>query len=276
MNAKQLVFHIGLHKTGTSYLQRSVFPKLFSDQNYLFGKSAEHALTMRDFDMSQPHVLSSERWSGDVLQPHNSWANFARFCTQVSMLGDVKAKVILVLRPHEEWLWSAYLQRIKFGGSFVSFRDYIEGFGDKGLSWAERVNALEGHDLLLLDYRELTLSPFSFISRIADFAGVPMLDALPSNKANWRNITPKHTLSLIAANKVSRTIHISNHVSSIFLRTRMISSNQEHNIRDSIIRFVERLAPRNGEISPPSLPQRLKDQLYRDWVRSWEIAAPSL
>ena len=176
LSDKNIVLHVGLHKTGTSYLQRHVFPHLPQtrfvyprhyvpeDQNPIteFAYRMFHVNpTLLDTTdekqkidafiegLSQPNVLiSSEDFFGFYFE------NYLTHRSNSALLKAVfpAAKVVMVTRRQDKWLESAYKQTLHGGFStsvnrFLNYKnstfgDYNVGVyqgpnvGVKDLNWA--------------------------------------------------------------------------------------------------------------------------------------------
>lgn len=120
----QLFLHIGLHKTGTTFLQREVFP-LWKGVNYLPQDKLEYLTRMRE---GQRYLLSREGLSGV------NWASSAERIRSIENLGRLfpQARVIISFRRHAGYIASSYNQYLQRGGS-LAFPEYFEPEGDSGL-----------------------------------------------------------------------------------------------------------------------------------------------
>lgn len=103
-----VTFHIGLHKTGTTFLQRAVFPRLtgvevlrYRNLEYLTRLSPERA-----------YLVSCEGLSGTTFAP------VAARCAAIGRLGQLfpQARVIVGFRRHGSYLASLYSQYLRYGG----------------------------------------------------------------------------------------------------------------------------------------------------------------
>lgn len=124
----QFALHIGLHKTGTSYLQRVIFPK-FENLHYLHGARELRSL-VRDNPGRGPVLISDESLSGTFLGGH--WLEeFERNMRAVARLfGD--PAVIIGFRRHDDLLLSFYKQYLHRGGT-GEVSHLFDPFGGGGL-----------------------------------------------------------------------------------------------------------------------------------------------
>ena len=129
---------MGLHKTGSTFLQRQVFPRLASTTTVggagCRGRAWQHArlLWMRDHDeldlvewrLTFEHLLmdtvtadkriglSDENLSGGMLTRHNGFLIAERLHTLWP-----EAKILILVRHPRDYLWSAYCQYVLLGGA---------------------------------------------------------------------------------------------------------------------------------------------------------------
>ena len=143
------IVHIGLHKTGSSFLQKHIFSKM-------------------------ENVYSHEGLSGAAVVLLDAYCDRELLANGIKgKYGDVK--IILVLRDKEDWLRSCYAQSIKNSNKFFhSFDFWSKHIFKKELldfdSYVELLNSLFS-EVLVLQYEELRDSPETFIQKIFDFTG---------------------------------------------------------------------------------------------------------
>ena len=103
----RLFIHVGLHKTGTTFLQREIFPNIIKNNKNI-------------------DIISKESFSGDILNMHSLYKMFINRFTILEHLHKLypSAKIILGVREKSSWLDSLYRQYIKQGGTL----DYINWF----------------------------------------------------------------------------------------------------------------------------------------------------
>lgn len=182
MNEPGVFFHVGLAKTGTTYLQHKFFPKLkgikyIQRTKYRDFKYAE-IIRKTDFDR---YLISNE---------------FDRqFYREIGNIASVfpKAKIIIVLRRHDKWIASQYRRRIKNGYAF-SFQEFLDLDKDQGF-WKQKdmyfypmLEAIEetfGSRPLVLFHQKLHADPHAFMDTFAEFIGA-------SYDRDAVNLAPKH------------------------------------------------------------------------------------
>lgn len=169
-----IYFHVGTGKTGTTFLQYRVFPKLKGLQyiqrtNYhragelIRASKAGTILLSREFDQQ----LEAEVTAFASQFPH--------------------AIPIIVFRRHDSYIASQYRRFVKngFRGSFTEFFDLD---ADKGyfkqadLNYSDQVELLRRTfkgEPIVLNYDDLSSDPHDFVQRLADLLGAEIdLDAV--------------------------------------------------------------------------------------------------
>ena len=132
MKNNKYVIHLGLHRTGTSYLQKIVFPKF------------KHL-----------KIISNENLSGD-----NLGLGFHLNIDRVTLLYAIfmkyhNCKIILGIRNKDDWLKSCYNKYCDYGHK--SYKDWYNDF-DKNLldfdSYIKEINFLFS-DVFIYNYEDL-------------------------------------------------------------------------------------------------------------------------
>ncbi len=182
MNEPEVFFHVGLAKTGTTYLQHTFFP-ILKDIKYIQRtkyRDFKYAKIIRTTDYDR-YLISNE---------------FDRqFYREISNIASVfpDAKIIIVLRRHDKWIASQYRRRIKNGYAF-SFKEFLDLDKDKGF-WKQKdmyfypmLQAIEetfASRPLILFHQQLQDDPYAFMDTFAAFVGA-------SYDRDAVNLAPKH------------------------------------------------------------------------------------
>lgn len=199
----ELVFHIGHHKTATTWLQTKFFDshpdiELLSNFNapwddefisYLIGTSerkfdnnlcssllkSDKRLVSREDGVS---VVSAERLSGHPFSGgYDSYLIANRIFTCFP-----EAKIILVIRNQVDMLTSMYKQLVR-GGYLGTFSDLIHGYHWKGVGFSldfleydlliSKYHSLFGKEhVLVLLYEDLKIDQRKYVRKISTFLGV--------------------------------------------------------------------------------------------------------
>lgn len=121
-----VVIHLGLHKTGTTFLQKNVFPLIknvnlicrpISFGDFCIKKDMLNIISNEGFSFSMPHL---SRCSIDYQK--NVLLCFKKLFPD--------AKIIVGVRNRDSWLKSCYSEYIRASGGFISFDKYVEKFGN--------------------------------------------------------------------------------------------------------------------------------------------------
>src|SRR3954468_17561529 len=188
------VFHIGYHRTGTTWLQTVVFPRMrgvetpvepvWSNLANNLGRS-EHYLehTFQAFveEMSgrgdKPLILSREAISADHNDP---WPSASRNAERLHRaLPD--ARILIVTRRQDKMLRSLHWLYVRLGGH-RSFRAMLDGDEIEGWRWDPRhleydlrvahyVELFGRENVRVLPSELLTRNPELYLAEISDFCG---------------------------------------------------------------------------------------------------------
>jgi len=190
----ELFIHIGLHKTGTSYLQSVVFPEL-PDVHLVrglrplreeFGREPAGAKILISSE-----VLSGRPWPAlrdRTSSPTSFYSNFERSLRMIAQMHP-HARILVGFREQSAWLSSLYRQYLQEGGC-RSLEEFINPGGRTGL--------LKPQDLLFAPrlklIRELFPAPpfvftqeqlahdeGSLIRAMASFMGLEPTDLAPTS-----------------------------------------------------------------------------------------------
>ena len=189
-SGKTVYFHVGLGKTGSTFLQQEVFPKL--DGIHYVGPQQYKKVARIVSQSRQSKILVSREFDKQLEEELRS------FCEQIS-----NVKVIVCFRRQDEWMASQYRRRVK-NGWLMSFHEFIDVEQNTGYWKAEElyyqpkvelIRSITGNDPLVLVYDELRDDPQAYLKRISDFIGIK----LPQNisfKPRHRSFSDKQLIVL--------------------------------------------------------------------------------
>jgi len=181
LTSKEIYFHVGLGKTGSTFLQYNVFPKL-KGVYYIQRTRYKKAIDIIKNTNYQKYFVSNEfdqQLEQEVLRFSSVYPN---------------TTPIIVFRRHDEWIASQYRRFIKNGHTF-KFNEFIDLENDKGyfkikdLRFFDMIKLLEKHFTkppLVLFYDEMKYKPEVFVNKIAS-----VMEA--SFDIKTINLKPKHT-----------------------------------------------------------------------------------
>jgi hypothetical protein len=164
--AKQVYFHVGLGKTGTTYLQYELFPKL-KGIYYIQRTRYQNAIDIIA-NTDYPSYLVSREFDQQLPD------EVARFSKHYP-----DAKVIIVFRRHDSWIASQY-RRFAKNGIHVDFNTFFDIDKDQGqwkqsdLNYMAKIKIIETHfsqKPLVLFQDDLKVDPFGFFDKIAAYTG---------------------------------------------------------------------------------------------------------
>jgi len=175
-----VVLHLGLSKTGTTFLQKNVFPFLdgveFFDNNEFRISSA--------LSREKVNLISDETFSNDYLWFDNA-GRFEVADRLYRLFPD--AKVMVFVRDVESFKRSMYKEYVLWGGS-LGFDSWVKWclLSNPGIFDFERyVTYLKKlfDQVLVVDYDDFKKDNQSVISRVCGFmgVGVPVFDRKPLN-----------------------------------------------------------------------------------------------
>jgi len=135
-----LVLHIGIQKTGTTFMQDLVFPR-WQGIDYVYTDKVE--LLLRS-SRERPVLLSREGLSGQ------NWAHHEVREQSIARLAGLfpQARIMLSFRRHARYIVSSYNQFLQRGGC-LTFEQYFDPYNDSGFMkiddfrFALKVDAVE-------------------------------------------------------------------------------------------------------------------------------------
>lgn len=231
---KVVVFHVGLHKTGTTMLQSYLSsninalhrhrimhvprfklaryigwgdrledePEPFLDQIKEFeGRDDVDMLVMSHEDViGHPFARG-----GDGRVYPNGPANM-RLLREI--LGDRHVKVILSVRPQNGFLESYYLQTVQEGG-YRTFEQWLEGVDMTALSWSPIADAVTDQfgeaNVSIIDFREITNGQEAYIKMCLHVINPTLTFDSTYEFVRNRSISEKGMLMALGANRHLRS-----------------------------------------------------------------------
>jgi len=170
----EVIIHVGMHKTGTTFIQEEIFQRVASrdplnEINY-----------METFDISNHieegkiNIISDENLDGGS---YRLSSNHKRRNTIAHNLAKLypDAKVIVCIRNQKTWIRSAYKQFVLgYGAKDHSFKDYVRDIDAEVLDFVGYTKLLE--DLFpsvhVCHFEDLVENPAGFIMNICKFIGI--------------------------------------------------------------------------------------------------------
>ncbi|HSE91089.1 MAG TPA: hypothetical protein VLJ79_33070 [Candidatus Binatia bacterium] len=212
-----IFFHLGLHKTGTTFLQREVFPKIDPEMFCFLGKMSSlmkyiiyqdpayfdaEGIRARILEHAHPqkiNLISNEDLSGD---PLNGGIHRTNILSNLHSCFP-NAKVLLFIRKQDDWALSNYLGSIRRGTNLPLRQFYGPALDYEKSAWQRRypnptlelfryspyirrLKTLFGEDAsLILPYEALKVDSDAVVRRLADFLQV--------KRPKYENVTRNYT-----------------------------------------------------------------------------------
>jgi hypothetical protein len=260
--SKAIFYHVGTGKTGTTYLQYRVFPKLegiqyiqrtkFKRYPELIAKSnSERILLSREFDQQLEREIKA----------------FTRHYPDTTP--------IIVFRRHDGYIASQYRRFVKngFGGSFTDFFDLDRDqgyFKQIDLNYRHQIDLLKQYftkEPIVLIYEDMRADPEAFLRQFADLvgAGLDLKDV---------NLDPKHTSyspqQLKYMQQVGKRINMrkrrvyQNAVLHFFWKLYMGA------IRYTVL-FIGKHLPASRFDNEPLIPPEELERVKETYAEDWEV-----
>jgi hypothetical protein len=174
----EVFFHIGMHKTATSWLQRRLFPNVEGVRLLGSKKLDEIARALETFGAQPDHagviVISHEGLGGTISWERTPGATYARLVENLSALMQLRpdAAVIVGYREQSRWLASAFAQRTRKDQS-VTWQGYLSRFSLEELRWCNNLKLIQSlcPSVFPFLYEELAESPEIFVGDLCRFLG---------------------------------------------------------------------------------------------------------
>ena len=170
MKNNDIVFHVGLQKTGSTFLQKNVFPSI--KDGYYINANKKFTFVIEDltFNATKPMLISSENLAAGV-----HWSNYID--KRVSMVQKIselfpKSKLFVFLREPSDWFESLYRQYI-FQGDIRLFEEFVREHQNiiHFENFLQDIKNMNFSQVLFLNYEQLKSNPRKVIKMIKQFIG---------------------------------------------------------------------------------------------------------
>lgn len=165
-----IIHHIGFPKTGSTFLQHDIFPRL--ENVKLFTPDLNNY-----YNTPEDNIINLYSSEGAIGNPFTGNTEEAFNRLNILKTKFPNTKIIMICRQKKkEWILSIYNQYVKGGGK-LSFKQWFKKIFDINfLNYDIFIQHIQHHfnKTLILDYELLKENHYSFIKEICDFINVPI------------------------------------------------------------------------------------------------------
>jgi hypothetical protein len=207
----EVIIHLGMHKTGTTWLQRQLFPKL----DRVEVKRAKSIDEIAGFikgcaasDDCSRTIILSEVLSGSTSprrKPGSSNAMLKQNLERIAVLAPNK-RIIIGFREHRSWLQSAFSHQKAKKSFDISLSDYLDLYVGDDLLWCYKLDLIEEHcsSVFPFLFEELLQYPHALLDDLCRFIGKPTPPNLDELLRKRENVVPRSEVG----QRVSRIIKV--------------------------------------------------------------------
>lgn len=262
---KRTFIHIGSHKTGTTFIQNEIFPKLES-VDLIRAWNTHRYLFNPNFENIDKHILiTDEGISGNPF----GGRYFEEFKFNITRIKHLyrEPKIIFGIRRHDGFLLSLYKQYLHQKG-FQKI-DYLFNKEDTGLMkhkdlfFENKIEILKEQfkDVFIYSQELLKENPQEFIANLMGFLDINdeiNYEELITRKRNVGVETRLQVVLLKRLNKLSHSNYFPNLYSDSFQRNKITP-------RDLCQNYLKSVKSKKFELSP-----NLKDYIINHFKDDWQ------
>src|SRR5581483_486195 len=174
MERPRLFFHIGLHKTGTTWLQNAFFPRL-SNVRAVRARRVEKLQRLLAEPNPEILLISHEGLGGTISLYRSPGSLFNRLRRSLEVIQAEPCDGILVgFREQQAWINSAYFEKAK--SNEVSAEAYLNQYSPDELTWCKVLECVQTSSVPVFPflYEELNHSPHEFAADLCGFLGTEL------------------------------------------------------------------------------------------------------
>lgn len=260
---ENLFVHAGTHKTGTTYLQKQVFPRMDRGTYVLGTKRRAHRVIYELSKANPPVLWSQETLSGvrDLGVYRESQEQILRFVSS-SFPG---ARLILFLREPSQIIRSFYIQHIHEGGT-ESFPEWFEGFKDAFYygGMLDKLKDMKWGDVLLFDYAQLRNDPDYVVGAMERFVGCRFPDWKETRgKVANRSVAKNGARTLRYTNRFFRCKRNPDGSRFITKTAQIMRINPKYSLQEGSLRWL-------NKVGEPLIDEEALQDLKKQYSASWE------
>jgi hypothetical protein len=208
-----IIIHIGMHKTASTFLQTQYFKKLEGINIYaepkFYDRLGTYPINGRFLISSEglSGVAWNEDWKNGVQNAHH-WIDSFRVAIQNLKLLYPSATIVMVVRKHGSLLLSMYKQYVQEGG-ILPFEKFYGKDGiirDEDLSYQERLTVLSGNfdNVHILSFEDFKREGVSYLHGFFGSLGLSYSTSGGDLQEKNKSISGKKVDVLRAINKIYR------------------------------------------------------------------------
>lgn len=256
-----IYFHVGMGKTGTTYLQYKFFPRL---RNIYYIQRTRYRDTREIIARKKQSKYLISREFDNQLYREVDWFS--------SMYPD--ARPIIVLRRHDSWIASQYRRYTKNGRGFL-FHEFIDMENNKGhwdkeaLNFYHKIQYLEAHfnyKPLVLFYDDFKKNPMQFFDKLARYMGATFKKSAISLSA--KHISYNHA-QLIAARRFARK-YFSKGRYRFHKGIMRWLEYRSYWLTFHLVLYAARLFPPKGAADEELIPEQTLQTIRANYAHDWE------
>jgi hypothetical protein len=193
-----VIFHLGMHKTGTTWLQHQLFPDLDGVEVKRTKSIDEIAGLIKRSAASNDcshTIILSEVLSGSTSprrEPGSSNAMLKQNLERIAALAPNK-RIIIGFREHRSWLQSAFSHQKAKKSFDMSLPDYVNLYAGDDLLWCRKLDLIEERfpSIFPFLFEELLQSPHVLLEDLCRFIGTPTPPNLDELLRRRENVVPR-------------------------------------------------------------------------------------
>ena len=187
---KEIYFHVGLAKTGSTFLQKNFFPYL-KNIKYISTHDYINCIDIINKTKYKSYLISREFDK----QFEREIKKFISYFPQT--------KIIVVFRRHDQWIASQYKRAVK-NGWHLDFKNYYN-INNKGiwknsdLTYMNKLKIIKKYSKskpLTLKFEELKKDPFNYLNKISNYTNSKYLKTEISLKTVHKSYSEKQLIFL--------------------------------------------------------------------------------
>jgi hypothetical protein len=264
VNEPGVFFHMGLHKTGSTWFQRALFPNL---PNVEMQRTRKFSIIEKLIaeESSKILVISHEGLTGSITMQRSPGDRSKRLRESLERISEFRscAGIIIGFREQRSWINSAYAEKAKKRP--LSAVQYLSSYSPDDLSWCKILATADRAPVPVFGflYEELNSDPSALVADLCRFLGTTEPANLSEILAKRENVSPRGDVGR-RASRVFFTI-------SRILKPIPFLSNAKRPLRSLGSKFGARLDRHSVPAPTIAFDDALANLLQADWSKLVEI-----